>query len=54
MALQDEIEKRTKQIHTDGYVLSIGELMSLYKDKEIDIILNSNDFLDGHLIKKPN
>ncbi len=37
MALQDEIEKRAKQIHTDGYSLSIGELMSLYKDKEIDI-----------------
>lgn len=37
MALQEEIEKRAKQIHTDGYALSIGELMSLYKDKEIDI-----------------
>lgn len=37
MALQDEIEKRAKQIHTDGYALSIGELMSLYKEKEIDI-----------------
>lgn len=37
MALQEEIEYRAKQIHTDGYALSIGELMSLYKDKEIDI-----------------
>lgn len=37
MALQQEIENRAKQIHTDGYALSIGELMSLYKDKEIDI-----------------
>jgi len=32
MALQQEIENRAKQIHTDGYSLSIGELMSLYKD----------------------
>ena len=37
MALQDEIDQRAKQIHTDGYALSIGELMSLYKDYEIDI-----------------
>jgi len=37
MALQEEIESRAKQIHTDGYSLSIGELMSLYKEFEIDI-----------------
>ncbi len=37
MALQDEIEAKAKEIHTDAYSLSIGELMSLYKDKEIDI-----------------
>lgn len=37
MALQEEIEQKAKQIHTDGYSLSIGELMSLYRDAEIDI-----------------
>lgn len=37
MPLQEEIDARSKEIHTDGYSLSIGELMSLYKDKEIDI-----------------
>lgn len=37
MSLEKEIDQRAKQIHTDGYSLSIGELMSLYKDKEIDI-----------------
>lgn len=37
MALQQEIENKAKQIHTDGYAISIGELMSLYKDNEIDI-----------------
>jgi hypothetical protein len=37
MALQDEIDNKAKQIHTDGYSLSIGELMSLYKENEIDI-----------------
>lgn len=37
MSLEQEIEQKAKQIHTDGYSLSIGELMSLYRDKEIDI-----------------
>lgn len=37
MSLEQEIEQRAKQIHTDGYSLSIGELMSLYRDNEIDI-----------------
>lgn len=37
MSLQNEIDYRAKQIHTDGYALSIGELMSLYKENEIDI-----------------
>ncbi len=37
MSLQNEIDLGAKRIHTDGYALSIGELMSLYKDKEIDI-----------------
>ena len=32
MALQQEIEKRAKDIHTDAYALSIGELMSLYRE----------------------
>lgn len=37
MPLQEEIDEKAKQIHTDGYSLSIGELISLYKDEEIDI-----------------
>ncbi len=37
MALQDEIEKAKKEIVADGYDMSIGEIMSLYKEKEIII-----------------
>ncbi len=37
MALEDQIESRAKEIHTDGYPMSIGEIMSLYRDGEIDI-----------------
>lgn len=37
MKLIDEINLRAKEIHTDGYPMSIGEIASLYKDEELDI-----------------
>jgi Protein of unknown function DUF262 len=37
MALQEEILTKKKDISTDGYPMSIGELINLYKDKELDI-----------------
>jgi hypothetical protein len=37
MALLDEINQRSKEIYTDGYPMSIGELSSLYRDSELDI-----------------
>lgn len=37
MALQDEINEKKKEISTDGYPMSIGELINLYKDGELDI-----------------
>jgi len=37
MALQNEIDEKKKEISTDGYPMSIGELISLYKDDELDI-----------------
>src|SRR5687768_9763163 len=37
MALDQEINQRAKEIHTDGYPMSIGELASLYRDSELDI-----------------
>ncbi len=37
MALQDEINEKKKEISTDGYPMSIGELISLYKEGELDI-----------------
>lgn len=35
MALQNEIQKWRGEIKTDGYEMSIGELMSLYKEEEL-------------------
>ncbi|MCH7608486.1 MAG: DUF262 domain-containing protein [Chloroflexi bacterium] len=37
MALDTEIEKRRADIHSDGYPMSIGELVSMYSAHEIDI-----------------
>jgi Protein of unknown function DUF262 len=37
MSLQDQISSRAKEIHTDGYGMSIGEVMSMYKDGDLDI-----------------
>lgn len=37
MSLQSQIESKAKEIHTDGYGMSIGEVISLYRDGDIDI-----------------
>lgn len=37
MSLQEEIEKGAAEISTDRYSMSIGELISLYREREIDI-----------------
>lgn len=35
--LDKEIEKGRQHIHTDGYTMSVGEIISLYENQEIDI-----------------
>ena len=37
MGLQEEITNNKQEIFTDSYPMSIGELVGLYKDEEIDI-----------------
>lgn len=37
MTLADQISKRAREIRTDGYGMSIGEVISLYRDGDIDI-----------------
>lgn len=37
MTLTEEVNLKSKEIHTDGYPMSIGEISSLYRDKELDI-----------------
>lgn len=37
MSLDQEVEVRRAEIRSDGYPMSIGELISLYRDDELDI-----------------
>ena len=37
MSLIDQINKKRKEIKTDGYPMSIGEWISMYERKELDI-----------------
>lgn len=37
MGLDQEIHDRRAEIRSDGYAMSIGELLSLYRDEELDI-----------------
>ncbi len=37
MSLREEIDSARKDIKTDGYAMSVGELANLYRDGEIDI-----------------
>jgi len=37
MSLSKEIEARSKEIKTDGYPMSIGELINLYKDGDLTV-----------------
>jgi hypothetical protein len=37
LELETEIENRRKEIHTDAYPMSIGEIISLYKEGDLDI-----------------
>ena len=37
MSLEQEIDSRRSEIRSDGYPMSIGELINLYKDDELDI-----------------
>lgn len=37
MALNDEIEARSREINTDGYSMSIGEVLSMFRDGDLDV-----------------
>lgn len=54
MSLQDEIVERSSKIFRDAYQMSIGELINIYKDGEMDIHPEFQGYLDGANLKKPD
>jgi len=37
MTLEDDILQRSREIKTDGYSMSIGEVLSMYRDSELEV-----------------
>jgi Protein of unknown function DUF262 len=37
MSLEEEIKSTSREIQTDAYAMSVGELINLYRDREMDI-----------------
>lgn len=54
MSLQDQIDQMRKEIRTDGYAMSIGEWISLYENKEIDIHPEFQRFFRWSINQKSN
>ena len=54
MSLQNQIDQMRKEIRTDGYGMSIGEWISLYENKEIDIHPEFQRFFRWSINQKSN
>ncbi len=52
MPLEEEIAQRRKEISTDSYGMSIGEMISLYRDKELNIRPEFQRFFRWNLSQK--
>ncbi len=50
--LEQEIQEKANEISTDGYPMSIGELASLYKEKELDIHPEFQRFFRWNILQK--
>ncbi len=54
MALIDDVNERRREIRTDGYAMSVGEWVSLYESKEIDIHPEFQRFFRWSEVQKTN
>ena len=50
--LTDQIEAKAREIHSDEYPMSIGELMSIYRDGELDIHPDFQRFFRWTVVQK--
>ena len=54
MSLQKEINERSSKIFRDSYQMSIGELINIYRDEEMDIHPEFQELSGGANFKKPD
>lgn len=54
MKLSERINSKKKEIATDSYQMSIGEIINLYKDEELDIHPQFQRLFRWMIIKKQN
>jgi hypothetical protein len=52
MDLQSQVDRHRKEIHTDSYPMSIGELVNLYRDGELEIHPEYQRFFRWTLLQK--
>jgi hypothetical protein len=52
MPLQDEINEKANEIYTESYSMSIGELINLYQDGELDIHPEFQRFFRWSILQK--
>jgi|GEM_PF-6974417 len=44
MSLLEDITEKRKDIHADSYDMSVGEIINMYKDGDLDIRVSSSMF----------
>lgn len=54
MLLSKEIEEKSREIKTDGYPMSIGELINLYKDGDLTVFPEFQRYFRWNLSQKSN
>lgn len=52
--LDQEIKDKSKEIFTDSYAMSVGEIASMYKEEELQLQPDIKGFSDGLIPKKRN
>lgn len=50
--LEKQIKSKSKDIYTDSYSMSVGEIASMYDDGEIILQPDYQRFLDGQIHKR--
>ena len=54
MSLKKDVDSKRREISSDNLSMSVGELLNLYKDSELDIHPNFNAYFGGDFNRNPD